>query len=288
MTRPSLPSIVGLLCLAAVVVAAVYVAVQRQGTRLPDGAVSVEAGPNIIVEGEEWKTEIIEGTPEHNSFAVWLNATPPEGKTFAEGEDVLAALDGICEAVAARPDVFGRFGLIESDFQHVDLNIVRAGWRMLPFDVTVYLEDGACTDRRSFQRLFDAVEEDASASRHATDQSFFSTIASFGLVRTNLEFTNTNGKRVIRATYDPVPAYGRTPDTVWALPLCVMTLLSLDREMNVLGIPIEPRKYTEMEMTLGRSSGSSFFRTTRTFGSVSMRLEDGLCIDPGEEGAASG
>lgn len=276
------------MCLAAVCAAAIYVAVERQDTSLPEGAVSVVAGPNIIVEGEEWATEIIEGTPEHNSFAVWLNATPPEGKTFTESEDVLAALDGICEAVVASPDVFGRFGLIESDFQHVDLNIVRAGWRMLPFDITVYLEDGACSDRMSFQRLADAVEDDVSASRHAMDQSFFSTIASFGLVRTNVEFTNTNGKRVIKATYDPVPAFGRTPDTVWALPLCVMTLLSLDRETNVLGIPIEPRNYTEMEMILGRSSGSSFFRTTRTFGSVSMRLDDGLCIDPGEEGAASG
>ncbi len=256
---------------ALVVVAALAAAIAWQGGLLWDKG---QDGPEVTAFGQIWQTTYFEGEGDHNTYAIWTHLEAPEGTDLSALPMDGAMWASLCEAVLAQAAAFVPEGVDPRGMDHVDLNLVVGGQKALIHDITVLISDGACIERFYFERL-EAGEEIFSA--HSVDDHVAALIYAWGMEQTGLTYKNSNGDRSIEVDYDVLSSFGRDPQEVNLLALCVLTLANINKEVNLYVLKINPANYPVMKISLVTKSGAGLVSFSRGYGSGTITLKDGTC-----------
>ena len=240
------------------------------------GAFAGRPGPDVRVLGRSWSTVIYEGREGHSDFAVQAEFIAPDGFS---GRDLSFEWDMIvqfCEGMAANLSAFVPENVNAADIDHLDLNIVVDNQRGLPFEVTLYLDEGRCVDSVGFAVLDERV---STISRHVKRDEVSSIAHLWGMQAPEITYVqSTSDGRYIRADFNRLSAYERPIETMGALELCVATLALIPEEVDLLVTSVDPSTYPRMEINIFERTGGSIASYTQGLGSADFEIRDGLCI----------
>lgn len=222
------------------------------------------AGPQLSALGQRWETTILDGGEAHNSFAIGVRLHAAEGTQAGSLEMDAPMWRALCDAVMAKAEAFVPPGVRASGIDHVDLNLAIGGQRALNQDLTVFVQDGACADSLSFNRL-DYAEQ--IFSTHSKAQHVAALIESWGLRQGGLTYRTHNGDRSIDVAYKLQPNFARDPGSVSLLALCRLTLANINKETRILVLKVNPANYPRMKISLPRKAAPGV-----------IALKDGKCV----------
>ena len=232
------------------------------------------AGPEIAVAGYVWKSTLFDGEDDHNQFAIWVNLeAPDEFDLSAMGMDGAMWFD-MCQAVVDVGEDLLPAGVAMDDIDHVDLNFLIGRQKALLHDITIYVEDGQCMDDASFALLDD---RDTMFSQHSHRHNMNALLHAWGVAAGGMTYSTKNGERSIEVEYQLQSHFQRDPRQLNFLALCVLTLASINKEVEILSIDIDPARYPKMAISLVNRSGVSFANFTRNYGTAAIPLKDGQC-----------
>lgn len=232
------------------------------------------AGPEIAAAGYVWKSTLFDGEDDHNQYAIWVNLEAPDDFDLSTmGMDAAMWID-MCQSVVDVGEDLLPAGVAMDDIEHVDLNFLIGKQKALLHDITVYVVAGQCVDRFSFALLDDM---DTMFSQHSARQNIGALVHAWGLAAGGMTYSNQNGERSIEVEYQIHSNFQRDPQQLNVLALCVLTLASIEKEVEILFVDIDPARYPEMAISLVSRSGVSFANFTRNYGTATIPLKDGQC-----------
>lgn len=239
------------------------------------------AGPDIEVLGHRWASEVFDGDgatddePAHNTYAIWVNLDAPETFHVTDHTVNHTMLIEMCNAVLAATAELVPEGVTLGDLDHVDVNFRIGGQKAFPYDATVVLENGLCINAFRYDILSSRL--DTKFSQHEPIEEGTAIMQAWGMKQGKLKFSNKNGHRSIEVNYEPLSEFDRDIASINVSALCILTLATMDKEMSVLGIKIDPSKYSEMKVSIAKTSGGGFASFTKKYGSATLSLSDGKC-----------
>ncbi|MEM6662355.1 MAG: hypothetical protein AAF666_09280 [Pseudomonadota bacterium] len=183
-------------------------------------------------------------------------------------------LHDICSGVLSDFDRFNRYEIKRADLDHIDVN-VRVGKQMaLKYAVAFYVRDDECLQSFAFDR---ADPDFPSASGHSYEEHVRANIVSWGLLLDDLKFSSGGDGKRIKVGYELLSEFKREPETVDAMSLCIVSLMSMDPEVGIFGMSFAPADYDKMEIVIRRGQSVGFFSFYRKWGPVEFGIKDGLC-----------
>ena len=146
------------------------------------------------------------------------------------------------------------------------------------------VEKGTCIDHAIFggHDLDDVFGDAEGFSKNTSEELFWAAYRVWGLERPNVSFVNSNGSKIVRVDYEYSKAINHDLATLGSMDLCVFVLSRWTKEMNVLGIKIDPANYTKMEISIVNENRIGFFTTRTILGSANLLLQDARCVLPDE------
>lgn len=232
-------------------------------------------GPDVEAHGLPWKTQIIEGSPGHNEYAIWVNVDAPD-KFLAAGDELpFDTLTAICNAVVSDRENFMPENSNPDDLDHVDLNLIVGGERLFIHDITIFLHGGACSQSLGFDYV---TSRKGKFSTHEIPTETMAVLESWGLYPTGIHFETGTRGRNMEASFELLRSFDRDPEKLNARALCVLALLHLDAEHDLFGITFDPSSYPKLTVKIERSYGSGWVNYTRSYGGAEFEIEDGKCV----------
>ena len=244
-------------------------------------AVEAVVGPDLVFQGREWETRILDPNSDHAQFAIWAHFIAPEdldvGTLSFTGDDLFElSLGQMCQLVLNEADSFVPAGVNVADIEHVDLNFFIGSQSAYPHDVTINVEDQRCIDSISIAFLD---ERDGSASKHPIRDETISVINNWGLRLHGIEANISNEGRQLEARYKHLERFDRAVETMSADALCIMALASMEETVKVYGTSYDVDTFEKMKIVIGTFNVFGPVRYSKNFGQASFLLNDGQCVE---------
>lgn len=239
------------------------------------GELASRPGPVIEAQGMQWKTRLIEDDPDHRTYAIWLHAEAPD-VFLAKGDDLpVDTLLAICNAVVSDRETFMPETADYDALEHIDLNLLVNDQKLFIHDISIYVRNGECSQTLAFDYVASRVGK---FSKHELETENMSVLEAWGLRPGQISFASgTEGKR-IEMEFELLDEFDRDPTKINVAALCVFTLLSLNEQHSVLGLTVDPSKYTQMKISLQSTRSFVLFHYTSGYGSAEMEIADGKCV----------
>ena len=119
---------------------------------------------------------------------------------------------------------------------------------------------------------------DAAFAKHTSTEIFFGTYRAWGLGRPQTSFATRNGARTVEVVYPYQSAIQRDVKTLGVVDLCVHVIAQWTNEMSILGVPVDPSKYSRMTVRIVENGGAGLLAVGRSLGGAELVLRDGRCV----------
>ncbi len=234
-------------------------------------------GPKVTALGHVWETTLIVSEYEnHSESAVHAIFEAPKSFDPQDPEITHQILIDLCNVVVDNAKLFDQGGLDLEQFDHVDVNLRIGKKKAFAFDPALFLKDGVCGN--NFYILESDREETRTASNHTPQEEVTAVLQAWGVRSGGVKFVvGTNGRQ-IQVEYFTEPEFKRDLKDLNVKSLCILALMNMKPNVNMLVTEIDPSTYDQMvvKAVFQKTSLGGVYKSSKS-GSVTFELENGKC-----------